>query len=134
MCCNTSTIIRLQCYKALGKSFTFEVSLKKDHRLVTSGPYAFVRHPAYSTGALGFFGALACHTTPGAWLLECSGVLQPPWDGRLIALGWLAGAASFILTMVPRLSREDEILKGYFETEWDAWAAKVPYSLIPGVY
>ncbi|KJA18182.1 hypothetical protein HYPSUDRAFT_145314 [Hypholoma sublateritium FD-334 SS-4] len=134
VCCITGTLIRRQCYKALGKSFTFEISLKKDHRLVTSGPYAFVRHPAYSSGALGFFGALSCHTTPGAWLLECSGVLQPPWDGPLIALGWLAGAASFVLTMVPRLNREDAIMKGYFEAQWDAWAAKVPYSLIPGIY
>lgn len=43
--------IRYRCYKALGSMFTYEMSIRKDHVLVTSGPYSFVRHPGY-TGVL----------------------------------------------------------------------------------
>lgn len=134
ICCMFGTFIRRQCYDALGDSFTFEISLQKDHKLVTSGPYAYVRHPSYSSGALGLFGALTCHTTPGAWLAECSGLLQPPWARPLIALGWLGATAVFVLAIVPRLSREDAIMRDRFGGQWDAWAKRVPCKLIPGIY
>ncbi|KAG2016241.1 hypothetical protein CC2G_009427 [Coprinopsis cinerea AmutBmut pab1-1] len=39
--------LRWACYRALGRFFTFEMSLKKDHRLIKDGPYSFVRHPGY---------------------------------------------------------------------------------------
>ncbi|OBZ67534.1 hypothetical protein A0H81_12475 [Grifola frondosa] len=39
--------IRIQCYRTLGRFFTYELTLRNNHRLVTSGPYAVVRHPSY---------------------------------------------------------------------------------------
>jgi len=41
-------LIRYKCYRTLGSMFTFEMSIRKDHILVTSGPYAIVRHPSYT--------------------------------------------------------------------------------------
>ena len=41
------TILRVFCYHTLGRHFTFELAFKKDHKLITNGPYAFVRHPSY---------------------------------------------------------------------------------------
>jgi len=32
----------------LGRNFSQAVTIKKDHELITNGPYAFVRHPIYS--------------------------------------------------------------------------------------
>lgn len=46
--------IRWACYNALGHLFTFEMSIRGDHRLITGGPYAWVRHPGY-TGVLSTF-------------------------------------------------------------------------------
>lgn len=37
-------LIRLASYRALGKLFTFELSIRKDHKLITSGPYSMVRY------------------------------------------------------------------------------------------
>ncbi|KAF9475822.1 hypothetical protein BDN70DRAFT_907957 [Pholiota conissans] len=134
ICCLSGAYIRRQCYKALGESFTFEISLRKNHTLVTSGPYAFVRHPSYSSAALGLYGAFVCQTTSGAWLRECSGILQPAWAGWLIGMGWVLAAAIFVVAIVPRLDKEDRIMKGRFGAEWDQWAMKVPYKLIPMVF
>ena len=39
--------------KALGKNLTDTVVTRREHTLVTTGPYAFVRHPFYDTGILG---------------------------------------------------------------------------------
>ena len=44
-------VIRLECCRRLGRMFTFEMSIRKDCVLVTSGPYGVVRHPGY-TGIL----------------------------------------------------------------------------------
>lgn len=40
----------------LGRYFTVNVTVMKDHRVVDSGPYRFVRHPSYSGLLLAFLG------------------------------------------------------------------------------
>jgi protein-S-isoprenylcysteine O-methyltransferase Ste14 len=41
----------------LGKNWSGTVTIKKDHELVTSGPYAVVRHPIYTGLLLAFLGS-----------------------------------------------------------------------------
>lgn len=134
ICCLSGAWIRRRCYQVLGQSFTFEISVRKNHALITSGPYAFVRHPSYSSGVLCLFGALTCHTSSGAWLCECSGILQPTWAGWVIGGGWLVAVAIFVVAIVPRLEKEDRIMKGRFGAEWEHWAAVVPYKLVPMIF
>jgi protein-S-isoprenylcysteine O-methyltransferase Ste14 len=43
--------LRAWSVQKLGRHFTATVQLKDDHKLITKGPYAIVRHPSYS-GAL----------------------------------------------------------------------------------
>ena len=40
----------------LGHMFTFEVGIRKDHRLVQTGPYAILRHPSYTGLLVGIIG------------------------------------------------------------------------------
>ncbi|KAF8959447.1 hypothetical protein BDZ97DRAFT_1906203 [Flammula alnicola] len=134
ICSMSGAMIRRSCYRIMGELFTFEISLRKNHKLVTSGPYAFVRHPSYSSGALALFGALTCHTTPGSWAFECSGVFQPSWTGPVIGMCWLIASILFMFAIVPRLDKEDAMLKERFGTQWDEWAKQVPYKLLPGIY
>jgi protein-S-isoprenylcysteine O-methyltransferase Ste14 len=41
-------------FSSLGKNITPTVAIRKEHTLVTSGPYRWVRHPLYSVGFLAF--------------------------------------------------------------------------------
>ena len=41
----------------IGRNWSATVTLKQDHELVTSGPYAFVRHPIYTGLLFGFIGS-----------------------------------------------------------------------------
>ena len=35
--------LRIRCYRELGKMFTFQLKIRHNHRLVTSGPYSIIR-------------------------------------------------------------------------------------------
>ena len=44
----------------LGRFFTVNVAIARDHKLIADGPYRYVRHPAYSGGLLAFLGLGLC--------------------------------------------------------------------------
>ena len=41
----------------LGKNWSQAVTIKEDHKLITNGPYALVRHPIYTGLLFGFVGS-----------------------------------------------------------------------------
>ncbi len=63
------TLLRTWAVLSLGRAFTVVVNISPDQHLITSGPYRWVRHPAYTAlfFALGGFG-LAVGTWLGAIL------------------------------------------------------------------
>ena len=93
--------------------FESSVRIQKDrnHQVVTTGPYRFVRHPGYAAGVIGI-------STYGLVL------------GSGISYGAIAIAA---MLFVWRTAREDALLhrdlEGYAE-----YAARVKYRLVPGVW
>jgi protein-S-isoprenylcysteine O-methyltransferase len=52
----------------LGRNWSGTVTIKRDHELVRSGPYAFVRHPIYSGFLLALLGTVIAAGTLGASL------------------------------------------------------------------
>jgi protein-S-isoprenylcysteine O-methyltransferase Ste14 len=51
-----SGLLLVSTFRHLGKNLTDTVVTRKDHTLVTSGPYRYVRHPFYVSFALGNLG------------------------------------------------------------------------------
>lgn len=124
--------IRYRCYRALGRLFTFEMSIRNDHKLITDGPYGIVRHPGYTGILFTITGIICWHASSGSWAREC-GALETT-IGQ-VAAGIYLGMVSVITTgLMSRMSKEDAALRETFPKEWDQWAAKVPYKLIPWVY
>lgn len=63
-------ILRWWAITHLGRFFTVNVAIAKDHRVVSDGPYRFVRHPSYSGALLAFLGlGLLVHNWVAALLL-----------------------------------------------------------------
>ena len=126
------TVIRVQCFREMGKHFTFSVTLLKDHKLIKSGPYSYVRHPSYTGAYLNLVALVMWYTAQGTWLREREIHKMP--------LAWLILAP--VIVMIPlsillvlrRIAAEDEILRKTFGKEWDEWARKVPNRIIPGIY
>ena len=98
---------------AVNAFFSSHVRIQKEreHHVITTGPYAFVRHPAYITGAIAMVGIP---------LLLDSFLAFPPI--ALLCIG-----------IVIRTALEDKTLlaelPGYKE-----YAEKVRFRLIPGVW
>ena len=128
----TGAAIRVQCFREMGKHFTFSVTLLKDHKLITTGPYSYIRHPSYTGVFLNLMALVIWYTAEGSWVRER--------EVYKMLLGWLILAP--LITMISlltlflfqRISSEDEILRKTFGKEWDEWARKVPNRIIPGIY
>ncbi|KAH9948336.1 hypothetical protein B0H21DRAFT_733815 [Amylocystis lapponica] len=125
-------LLRLACFRELGRLFTFEVTLRRNHRLVTSGPYAFVRHPSYIALVMVFAGMSTCIVGPGSWAMEC-GALDTR-GGMALAATWMVSGTYGIVQLLRRTPVEDRIMQEEFGEAWREWATRVPWRLIPGVY
>jgi len=122
---------RLWCFRTLGRHFTYELSLRKDHKLVTTGPYAIVRHPSYLTWALSVLGLSFVIGGPGSFVRQCGWLGTSP--GMLFGSVWAVLSVLVWMVCVDRSRREDAFLREHFREEWERYAKRVRYRLIPGV-
>ncbi|KAI0076360.1 hypothetical protein K474DRAFT_1663011 [Panus rudis PR-1116 ss-1] len=127
----SSALLRLLCFRTLGKYFTFNLAIVKDHKLITNGPYAIVRHPAYLGMIIYAVGLYLTQFGKGSWWRE-SGISNTKMGYMLSAcMGMIACGFGLLLGRIPK---EDFVLRNEFGNEWDEWAKRVPYKLIPGIY
>lgn len=57
------------------------------------------------------------------------------WIGRIAGgVYMLQVIASMVAIPLARIPMEDAMLRKQFGQEWEEWARRVPYALIPGVY
>lgn len=95
----------------LGRNWSGIVTLKKDHELVTGGPYALVRHPIYSGLLLAFCG----------WAIATG-----EWRGVLAVA--IAGAALW-----RKLRVEERWLHEQFGSAYDGYRQRAA-ALVPFVF
>ena len=84
-------------------SSSMGVRLSAEHRLVTHGPYAWVRHPLYMGLQVAAIGGMLLYRT---------------WTFVFVAVNFLA--------LIVRARREEEALATEFGQEWEAYARRVP--------
>lgn len=105
-------IVRWVAIIHLGRFFTVNVAIAEDHRLITTGPYRFVRHPSYTGTLLVFLGFGLCMLN----IFSLAAVFLPI-------------AAAFLW----RMHVEEEALRGAFAERYRSYAAKT-WRLIPWLY
>ncbi|THV06658.1 hypothetical protein K435DRAFT_644578 [Dendrothele bispora CBS 962.96] len=151
-------LIRRACYKAMKEMFTFELSIRKEHRLVTSGPYAYLRHPGYTAAIMAGSGTLlALVVGRGSWSRECLwpmvvSVFRAMFSGnKTPSLGLKPSSdldldlpvtvsvfinAIFLAMVIfgPRARIEDRMMEREFGDEWKDWRKKVRWGMLWGIY
>jgi protein-S-isoprenylcysteine O-methyltransferase Ste14 len=96
---------------SLEKQFSVYVTIQEDHKLVTDGPYRYLRHPRY----LGI-------------ILLTTGI-------SLVFRSWLALilVAALTLVLTWRIHGEEALMQQEFGTDWEAYSQE-SWRLIPFVY
>lgn len=105
-------LLRNWAVRTLGRFFRTTVIVQDDHRLITSGPYRFLRNPSY-TGAL--------------MMLLGIGLAQ----GNAFSV--LAIFATGLLGYALRIMAEDAALKSRFGADYDAYRRR-SWALIPPIW
>ncbi|KAG1896252.1 uncharacterized protein F5891DRAFT_606137 [Suillus fuscotomentosus] len=126
-------ILRLYCMTTLGKLWSFHLSVRKEHKLVTSGPYSVVRHPSYTGLLFQSTGIAVMYGSQGSWMRQ-SGILQVPFMKVLAMTSFFVFLTLAAWVSISRPAEEDQMLQHALGEEWENWAKKVKYRLIPGVY
>jgi protein-S-isoprenylcysteine O-methyltransferase Ste14 len=102
----TVTLKRL-CF---GLNFTVKVQVRKKAKLVTQGPYRYIRHPSYTGSLLSF---TAIPLTIGTW----SGAIL------VLVLSWIVHQY--------RIRVEEEALQAAFGSEYEEYKKRT-WKLFPG--
>ncbi len=124
-------ILRLLSFRSLGTLFTFEVAITEEHRLITSGPYAYTRHPSYTGVVFLLLGVQFIHFGLGGYVSTCDIVSTPA--GFLIYVWWFC--LFFVpLSLLRRCDVEDAQLHRHFGDAWLRYKKEVPYRLLPLLY
>jgi len=131
-------LTRGSCHRRLGNMFTWETSILKSHKLITNGPYRFVRHPAYTGLICVSIGYISFLLSPGTLGRECFiGGASPPqinersFAGILYTLWMIVHYTDTNIFLVRRSFEEDTLLKREFGKDWDQWARSVRWNVIP---
>jgi protein-S-isoprenylcysteine O-methyltransferase Ste14 len=96
---------------SLGRQFSVQVMVQEGHRLVTGGPYRYLRHPRY-LGILGFAAGYA--------------LVFRSWLG-------LALAVPLLVVLLWRIHDEEALMGREFGDEWAAYRAR-SWRLVPFVF
>jgi protein-S-isoprenylcysteine O-methyltransferase Ste14 len=89
----------------LGKQWRYQAALREDHELIRTGPYAWIRHPIY-TSMLG--------------MVLATGFCWTWWPM------FLAGLVVFVVGTEVRVRSEDKILAERFGETFEAYRKRVP--------
>ena len=129
----SGALLRFWCFRELGRFFTFDFSIRKEHKLITSGPYAYVRHPSYTGYLMNVLGFLLCSFTRGSLVREWQMLWASPVMVLVVGvLALLRIARAFYV--FERARMEDEGLEKEFGRKWGVWAGKVRYRILVGVF
>jgi len=98
--------------RTLGKQWAVPARLVKGHKLITVGPYAYIRNPIY-TGMLG--------------MLIATGLAMEHWIATIAAI------VIFAIGLLIRVRSEEKLLRAAFGQEFEDYARRVP-AVVPGLY
>ncbi|MGD0806870.1 MAG: isoprenylcysteine carboxylmethyltransferase family protein [Anaerolineales bacterium] len=96
---------------ALGRQYSAEVTIQKDHRLITTGPYKWIRYPRYL------------------------GIVALAIGLSLAFRSWIGLTAALVVfgILVLRIHDEEALLHREFGEEWERYAQK-SWRMIPGIF
>ncbi|KAI1791144.1 ICMT-domain-containing protein [Ganoderma leucocontextum] len=125
-------LVRVWCHRALGRLFTWEMSVRENHELITNGLYSVVRHPSYTGIVLVTCGNIIFLASKGSYFVEAG--LWNTGAGRAVGCILSVYLTGLSLVLCARARQEDVMLRKEFGARWDEWAKQTPWRVIPFIY
>ncbi len=100
-------------HKTLGKNWSPILEIRKEHKLITEGPYKYVRHPMY--------------TQIWIWVI-CQWLILSNW-----AIG-IVGVLTWTILYIVRLPEEEKMMVEEFGEEWENYCKQTSKKIIPFIY
>ena len=110
--CSAGLLVRIWAVIHLGKSFSYDVKNPETGKLINTGPYRYIRHPAY-------LGILMLGSLPGLILSSI-----PGFFGMLLTT---------LVPVIIRAKAEDELLEAEFGEEYLEYKQST-FAIIPLIY
>jgi protein-S-isoprenylcysteine O-methyltransferase Ste14 len=92
----------------LGRNWSLAVTLKDDHELIVTGPYALVRHPIYTGLLVGFLGTAIA-------IMQIRGILA---------------LISILIALWTKIRMEERLMREHFGAKYDIYSRRVS-ALVP---
>ena len=105
-------VLRIAAVVSLGKYFTVDVTIRKNHRLKEDGMYTYIRHPSYAASLLSFAGF---------------GMVLNNWLSLLLIL------TAILIVFIRRMNIEEQVLTTQFGEEYLSYKRRTK-RIIPFVY
>ncbi|MBE7172902.1 MAG: isoprenylcysteine carboxylmethyltransferase family protein [Williamsia sp.] len=105
-------IVRLFAVFSLGRFFTVDVTIRKDHRIKRDGLYKYLRHPSYAASLFSFIGM---------------GLTFNNWLSLLLV------TIPVLIVFIHRIKIEESMLIRHFGTEYIEYK-KATKRLVPFIY
>lgn len=105
-------ILRFIAVWSLGSFFTVNVTIRKDHKIIQTGLYKFIRHPSYSGSLISFFGF---------------GIALNNWISLIVI------TIPIVIAFMNRIKIEEALLTEQFGLEYKEYMKRT-YRLIPLIY
>lgn len=105
-------IFRFTVIRSLGRYFTVDVTIRKDHRIKKDSFYKYIRHPSYLASLISFIGF---------------GISLNNWLSLLIIV------VPVLIAFIIRINQEEKVLIRHFGAEYETYK-KSTRRLIPFVY
>lgn len=105
-------IFRFISIWSLGRFFTVDVTIRRNHQLIKDGLYRLIRHPSYAGSVMSFIGF---------------GLSLNNWISLIIII------ISITYAMLNRIKIEEKVLIDHFGSEYTEYI-KNTYRLIPWIY
>jgi protein-S-isoprenylcysteine O-methyltransferase Ste14 len=121
----SSSIIRLWCYQTLGRLFTFDLAIRTRHKLITVGPYRYIRHPSYTALILSTLGYSLYIFKVFSVYRDMIG-LSNFW----YVLALISPTCFVIFFVLKRIPKEEEMLRLEFKEKWRKYVNQT-WILIP---
>ncbi|EJU01001.1 hypothetical protein DACRYDRAFT_53723 [Dacryopinax primogenitus] len=120
------------CYRTLGEYFTFRLAVQEKQPLIRTGPYRYLRHPAYFAACIQYvsmyFTLILCNPISMCWGRDLVSYTRQ-LEAGLMLLFFFAPLMAF----VKRVNAEEKMMKAKYGKEYTEWERKT-WRLIPFIY